>query len=352
MSVACLLCTFLLLSFLDEYALATSDNIFLLQTKLEMSTRHTDEGRRQDCKQAEDDTFQPMEFDPELISHLSPLESKPPSDWQWCEGSKDMLALHQERKRELEAFSTKPLDFIFYGASITEQWRESCGGMPCNANVTDPCNGDAFRQNVTGNIQTFEKFFGPFERSAIMGVGGDSSQNLLWRLENGEGPPQKPKAIILQIGSNDISYLGAYYFTNPAAQLILPRPNESIFPISEESMSEEKAEILSIKVYLGIEAVVRNLLTACQVPIVLTTLFPAGYLWPAGPFGQIVPRVNALLKDLGAKNNLLHVIDCPQALLQTSSNKIDPDLTADYIHPLPAGMERWAACMSHVLQEV
>mmetsp|Transcript_13545 Transcript_13545/g.25411 ORF Transcript_13545/g.25411 Transcript_13545/m.25411 type:complete len:98 (-) Transcript_13545:130-423(-) len=96
----------------------------------------------------------------------------------------------------------------------------------------------------------------------------------------------------------------------------------------------------------------RSLLGACQVPVLLTELFPASDLWPAGPYGQIIPRVNALLNDLAAKNDLLHVIDCSAAVLDTSSNTIDPTLSLDYLHPTNKGMERWGACISHALQEI
>lgn len=43
---------------------------------------------------------------------------------------------------------------------------------------------------------------------------GDRTQNMMWRLSDGELPAKAPKLVVLEIGSNDISYT---YFTNTSA---------------------------------------------------------------------------------------------------------------------------------------
>lgn len=45
-------------------------------------------------------------------------------------------------------------------------------------------------------------------------MAGDTTRNLLWRLQNGEGPgPLSPKVAVVLIGTNDI--------TNPMYNLVL-----------------------------------------------------------------------------------------------------------------------------------
>jgi len=247
----------------------------------------------------------------------------------------EQLALHESRKAELEALTAKGIEFIFYGDSITELWRETSLGKPCSlVNSLVTCDG---------NMETFHKFFGT---SAIMAVAGDTTADLLWRLENGEAPLQQPRAILLHIGINNLYEApGFAKFLNPISMRVL---SEDELPFHGEEYKR-----LADSVYFNIEAVVRKLLMVCQVPIVLTALFPTGFLWPAGPYGKTIPRVNALLNDLASHNaQRLRVIDCSTAVLNTSSNKIDPVLMPDFLHPSPQGMERWAECMSRALQSI
>ncbi len=51
--------------------------------------------------------------------------------------------------------------------------------------------------------EAWKQEFGRYE-PAIFGMGGDRTQNLLWRLENGEIGSLKPKVVVLLIGTNNI----------------------------------------------------------------------------------------------------------------------------------------------------
>ena len=48
----------------------------------------------------------------------------------------------------------------------------------------------------------FDKYFGSI-KTANFGIAGDTTQGVLWRLQNGEGEGYKPKAIMLMIGTNN-----------------------------------------------------------------------------------------------------------------------------------------------------
>ncbi len=76
-------------------------------------------------------------------------------------------------------------DILFYGDSITDLW-----------NVEQDPAGNPGGKNV------FKQFFGDV-KVANFGVSGDSTQGILWGLQNGEGQGHQPKAIMLMIGTNN-----------------------------------------------------------------------------------------------------------------------------------------------------
>ncbi len=67
------------------------------------------------------------------------------------------------------------IDVLFLGDSITEGW---------------------------GNNAAWKKHFVPL-KSANFGVGGDTTQNVLWRITNGELDGISPKVFVLMIGTNN-----------------------------------------------------------------------------------------------------------------------------------------------------
>ena len=76
-------------------------------------------------------------------------------------------------------------DVLFLGDSITDL-----------INVDDDGNGNP------GGKAAFAKYFNGV-KIANFGISGDSTQGVLWRLQNGEGKGHKPKAVMLMIGTNN-----------------------------------------------------------------------------------------------------------------------------------------------------
>ena len=85
----------------------------------------------------------------------------------------------------VETAKTGDFDILFYGDSITDLW-----------NVEKDPAGNVGGKNV------FNKYFGDV-KVANFGVSGDSTQGVLWGLQNGEGQGHKPKAVMLMIGTNN-----------------------------------------------------------------------------------------------------------------------------------------------------
>ena len=72
-----------------------------------------------------------------------------------------------------------PIQFLLVGDSITDGWRNKSGR------------------------KIFETAFGSYNPYNI-GIGGDRTQHVLWRLENGEVDGIKPKVAMLMIGTNNL----------------------------------------------------------------------------------------------------------------------------------------------------
>jgi GDSL-like Lipase/Acylhydrolase family len=62
--------------------------------------------------------------------------------------------------------------------------------------------GDSITAGWGGHKEIWEKAFGSYE-PANFGIGGDRTQHVLWRIQNGELETIKPKAVVLMIGTNN-----------------------------------------------------------------------------------------------------------------------------------------------------
>jgi lysophospholipase L1-like esterase len=69
-----------------------------------------------------------------------------------------------------------PIGVLFLGDSITEGWRKA--------------------------PHIWEHYFGKYE-PANFGIGGDQTQHVIWRIENGEFEGINPKVVVLMIGTNN-----------------------------------------------------------------------------------------------------------------------------------------------------
>ncbi len=62
--------------------------------------------------------------------------------------------------------------------------------------------GDSITAGWGGQKAIWEKAFGPY-KPANFGIGGDRTQHVLWRIENGELEGIKPKSVVIMIGTNN-----------------------------------------------------------------------------------------------------------------------------------------------------
>ena len=62
--------------------------------------------------------------------------------------------------------------------------------------------GDSITAGWGGQKALFDKEYAQY-KAANFGIGGDRTQHVLWRVENGEFDGIKPKAVVLMIGTNN-----------------------------------------------------------------------------------------------------------------------------------------------------
>jgi lysophospholipase L1-like esterase len=82
--------------------------------------------------------------------------------------------------RKARLVKTGGTELVFVGDSITDAWRR------------DP------------QREMFEDYFGRY-RPYNIGIGGDETQHVLWRIQNGELDGIRPKLVVLMIGTNNLA---------------------------------------------------------------------------------------------------------------------------------------------------
>jgi lysophospholipase L1-like esterase len=188
--------------------------------------------------------------------------------------------------------------------------------------------GDSITQGWEGNgKEAWQKYWAPL-KAANFGIGGDRTEHVLWRLENGNFDGLKPKAIVLMIGTNNTGHQG--------------RPQKELDGAIYQSTAPQTAE--------GVKVIVAKLKEKCPgSKILLLGIFPRGET-PADKFRQQNEETNAIIKNL-ADNKTVSFMDIGSKFLQpdgTLSREIMPDL----LHLSPKGDEIWAEAIASKVKEL
>ena len=208
----------------------------------------------------------------------------------------DWYARHKEI---LKVKDTINPEIVLIGDSITHLW----GGEP-----KDRSNGQkAFNDAFTG------------KRVLNMGFGWDRTQNVLWRLDNGEFDGLHPKYVIMNIGTNNFSGTGN----------------------SRESTPAEVAE--------GIQLICERISTKSKdTKIILMAVFPRGSN-PKDGFRAKITALNLLLADFAKSKNITFVDIGPKML--DADGSIPKDMMGDGVHPTEKGYAIWAAAVKDLIKD-
>lgn len=202
----------------------------------------------------------------------------------------------RERRRaeKMAAVATGSHDLVFIGDSITHRFER------------DDVGGAVWRRHYARL------------RALNLGYGWDTTQNVLWRLtEGGEFAGQRPRLVVLNIGTNNLT-------GNSAC------PANTVVEIVE-----------------GIAAICEHVQAASpETKILVMALFPRGRR--AEPINARVRDLNRELKSwLATRPGLLH-LDIGARFL-TVSGEVDPALLPDLVHPVEPGYAIWAEALAPII---
>ncbi|MDR0902779.1 MAG: GDSL-type esterase/lipase family protein [Opitutaceae bacterium] len=176
---------------------------------------------------------------------------------------------------------------LFLGDSITDYWRAKGKGL-----------------------QIWNAEYAP--RNAVnLGIAGDRTEHLLWRLQNGELGSLRPKAVVLMIGTNNTGY-------------------EADGKTPRNSTKEIAAGVSAIVKYL------REKLPASK--ILLLAVFPRAEK-NSEPRVQ-VGEVNKLIASLHDGQNIFYLDIGPKFL--EPDGTLSRDIMPDLLHPNERGYQIWA----------
>lgn len=231
---------------------------------------------------------------------IAPRKAPAPGDQPMPRADENSRIAHAQL---LEKARKGRIDVYFAGDSITRRW-----------GATDAQYKD-FLANWTTN------FFG--WNAANFGWGGDTIQNILWRLQNGELDHVNPRVIVLLAGANNVG-----------GQL----PPEGV-----EARVEE--------VTRGIRAILTTMQQeAPEATIVLMGIFPRNDRSAGAAVVPTIKRINDRLSRFadGKKIRYLDIND----KLADSEGKLFDGTTVDGLHLSVKGYQIWADALKPILTEL
>ena len=174
--------------------------------------------------------------------------------------------------------------------------------------------GDSITHGWEGSgRKVWDEYYG--DRNAVnLGIGGDRTQHVLWRLENGNIDGISPKLAVLMIGTNNCG----------------------------SNTPEEIAE--------GVEAIVKKLRKKLpDMKVLILAIFPRGEDdTHAGR--QVNMKANQLIAKL-ADGKMVHFLDINSAFL-TDERVLTREVMPDLLHPREKGYGIWAKAMEPTIAKL
>lgn len=203
-------------------------------------------------------------------------KSRLDAEW-WAERFEEKNGLAQNDKYPL----------IFIGDSITHGWEG-------------------------GGKDVWSKYYAP-RKTLNLGFGGDRTQHVLWRLQNGNFKGQAPKVCVLMIGTNN-------YNDDPAGEIA-----EGIDAIVDEIRKQSPS-----------------------TKVLILAIFPR----LAGP-DPVREKLADASQRASEKADGEHVfyLDIGQAFLEADGT-LSEDIMPDFLHPNAKGYQIWAEAMEPTLRRL
>jgi lysophospholipase L1-like esterase len=180
------------------------------------------------------------------------------------------------------------VELLFVGDSITDGWRNA--GQP-----------------------VWDQHWAPL-KAANFGIGGDTTQGVLWRMQNGELDNFKAKLIVLMLGTNNINR----------------NPNDEIVDGDRLIIEEFKKR-------------------QPQAKVLLLGIFPRAQQ-PTDPYRASIKDINSKLAKL-ADNKQVFFMDIGNKFL-TADGTLTTEIMPDGLHPNLRGYRIWADAISGRVKEL
>jgi lysophospholipase L1-like esterase len=190
----------------------------------------------------------------------------------------------------LEQAKQDQIDLLFVGDSITDFWR---GKAP------------RFGTNI------WSKYYAPLH-TADFGISGDRTENVIWRIDNGELDGLHPKVIVLMIGTNN----------------------------SRTNSPEQIAE--------GIKVILNKMQEKCpDSKILLLGVFPRNTLKDIPAQIEAPAKINAIISKYADGKKIVYLNINDKFL--GPDGKVPADIMPDFLHPNEHGYQLWADAMNPTL---
>ena len=231
------------------------------------------------------------------------------------------------RGRSPTVHSTASVEYRRGAGWGEDTWRDQVGRMQALArahpsarvvllgdSITQGLTGASARAAVAGGARAFDRAFGDLGALAL-GLSGDRTEHLLWRIANGALQTLSPDVIVLQIGVNNVNAAG-HTATETAA---------------------------------GIHRVVEALREAApEAHVLVCGPFPAGER--KSPVRRTLDDVHAQIESLGERERVTY-LDL-RSLFLDEQGATNGNMRPDRVHLTPAGMQAWMAAISAPVREL
>ena len=184
------------------------------------------------------------------------------------------------------------VDVLFLGDSITDAWRN---------------------KGAKGGIDIFKEEFVPL-KAANFGIGGDRTQHVLWRLQNGELDGIQPKVLMLMIGTNNL------------------RDNSA-------------AEIAD-----GVKAIVKEVhKRSPKTKVLLLGVFPRGH--KPGQQREKIKKINDSIAKLDDGGKMVKYLDIGDKFLEKDGT-LPKEIMHDSLHLTAKGYRIWADAVKEPIKQL
>ena len=234
-----------------------------------------------------------------LNTAIIPVSKLEEDGYDWWVRHNDILKIKDSLNPEI----------VLIGNSITHSWG---GNYPPLKNA----DGTSRKPNGPNSWQaTFKN-----HRVLNLGFGWDRTQNVLWRLDNGELNGLDPKLVIIHIGTNNTSQ-------------------------TKNAHKNTASEIVE-----GISAVYRSVRSKVpKATIVLMQIMPREEL-PDNPRRILINETNQLLEEYASENDII-LVDITSKML-TSDGILTKKITPDFCHPNDAGYKIWGDALRPYINSI